>query len=88
VVHTAAGDYAAAVSRLQVFAAKVASVQGAAPRGMDDSRRHSQDPAAVKDWICAYDQFKPCAPAIELPDEIEPPDEGLLTDFEELPDSP
>lgn len=87
-VRAAAGAYAGAVAQLQAFTAGVARDQAAALKTNGGAGRGHQGRDGVKDWIDAYASFAPLHPAIGLPDEMEQPDEELLTDFEELPDSP
>ena len=88
IVTAAAGEYARAVAQLQAFAAEVARDQAAGLKASGAAGKGRQDRNGVQGWIDAYAGFAPVCPVIGLPDEIEQPDEGLLTDFEELPDSP
>ena len=88
IVKGAAGEYARAVAQLQAFTAEIARDQAAGLKARGAAGRGRQDRNGVQGWIDAYASFAPVRPVIRLPDEIEQPDEGLLTDFEELPDSP
>lgn len=87
-VRVAADAYARAVAELKVFTAGVACHQAAALKANGGVGRRRQRRNGVQDWIDAYASFAPTDPVIGLPGELEQPDEGLLTDFEELPDSP
>ena len=88
IVTAAGGEYARAVAQLQAFTAAIARDQAAGLKASGGPGRRRQDRNGVQGWIDAYASFAPVRPVIGLPDEIEQPDEGLLTDFEELPDSP
>jgi hypothetical protein len=87
-VEEASRDYATAVAHLQQFTEAMAEEQGLAFAGRADRWKDGDGGVAARDWIDVYRAFKPVMPEIELPQEIEHPDDDLLSDFEELPDAP
>jgi hypothetical protein len=81
-------EYCASVVQLQQFAEAKAEEQASSLASKTDRWKAGEQGETARDWIDAYQAFKPEVPAIELPQEIEHPDDDLLSGFEELPDAP
>ena len=81
-------DYTAAVLELRHFAETMAGEQAGEFESKSDRWKRTLRAELARDWIDRYSGFQPVAPELQLPLEIEYPDEDLLSDFEELPDAP
>jgi hypothetical protein len=87
-VDIALRDYTAAAVELRRFAETMAGEQARVFDSKSERWKRTLRAELARDWIDRYSGFQPVAPELQLPLEIEYPDDDLLSDFEELPDAP
>ena len=84
----ASRDYYESIIELQQFATGRGDEQESGFMGTSEQWRAGAQGAMTREWIRAYKAYKPDLPDIALPEDIEYPDDDLLSLFEELPDAP
>ena len=87
-IEAAARDYDAAVAGLRQFVETIAEEQAGAFDSKGDRWKGGVQANLAREWIDRYEGFQPVAPELNFPQEMDYPDDDLLSDFEELPDSP
>jgi hypothetical protein len=87
-IDAALRDYTAAVAELRHFAETMAGEQAGELDSKSDRWKRTLRAESARDWIDRESGFQPVAPERRLPLEIESPDDDVLSNFEELPDSP
>ena len=88
VIDGAVRDYNAKLEELQRFAGAMAEEQAIASTRIDHQSSGGPSAELLEWWINAYRAFRPGPLTVRLPQEIERPDDDLLSHFEELPDAP
>ena len=81
-------EYFDAVMKLEQFATGRGDEHEIGFMGTSENWRAGAQGAITRDWISAYKAYKPELPDVALPEDIEYPDDDLLSLFEELPDAP
>ena len=87
-IRAALQEYGSGVEQLQAFASRIEAVGTRAFEAQSEGWQTSSEGIAVREWIACYRSYKPEVCRLALPPEIETLDDGLLSDFEELPDAP
>ena len=87
-VQAAEARYRAALAELGRFAEEVAADGHVALAQRSARWREGHGGQAARDWVNAYQAFKPALPAIRLPEDLDHPDDDALGEFEELGDHP
>jgi hypothetical protein len=81
-------EYCVALRALEVFTSAIVKEQRKALRIQPQEWKKSRAADDVRFWITAYARFSATVAASLPSDELAYPSEGVLSAFEELPDSP
>ena len=87
-VEAAEASYIAALAELGHFAEEVAANGHEAFAERSARWQEGRGGQAARDWVNAYQAFKPALPAVRLPEDLDYPDDDALGEFEELGDHP